>query len=342
MSTVEQNAWVLRALGLDLGPVESRQEGGATGGKPNAAVRAFRAIKNKISPPPPKPVPRTELGTDQETRGNKLLQSMSTDDQKKVNTLLEKATPKQQKYLKKALATKHTADELQSFFDEIDGKDDTWMQNNLHVVGDSKGKGIMQQWQCSCGPTTVQAIRGELDPIYALKLHKDNPNLIKADDKDATKLNPNMAQEQKDMLEFGKGVATPRNKEGKGLDLNKDALGRKSVKEYLGMEFETLDIQKSGFDTALNDMDVALAGGLPVPVRVGRTDEDSGHFVLVTGGDPGNPRRYSIHDPWTGKTIIVDENKIKAKKLDVAGWPELTHIYKPTVIMPPDPQTTKI
>ena len=75
---------------------------------------------------------------------------------------------------------------------------------------------------------------------------------------------------------------------------------------------------------------------LPVPARVGRKGEDSGHFVLITGGDKGHPRRYSIHDPWEGKTITVDEDKIKTKKLNVAGWPELTDIYKPAVLKPSD------
>ena len=40
-------------------------------------------------------------------------------------------------------------------------------------MGLAKGKGIKQQWHDSCAPTTMQAMMGELDPIYALKLHEE-------------------------------------------------------------------------------------------------------------------------------------------------------------------------
>ena len=333
MSTAEQDTWVAKTLRIDV----AAQRGAppeATGGGPGKFIS--RLFKKKPTPPPPKPVPRAEIGGPQSARADKLLSAMSDEDQRKVNILLEKASDSQKKYLKKAIAMQHTAVELEAFFDEIDGKDAAWMEDNLHVVGDSEGKGIKQQWQCSCGPTTLQALRGELDPIYALQLHKDNPDLAKADDKKPTRLNPNMAQDQKDMLEFGSGVATARNKDGKGLALS-SLLGRTSVKGYLGMSFESIDVEKAGYDPVLSDLDAALADGMPVPVRVGRKGEGSGHFALITGGEAGQPRRYSIHDPWEGKTVIVDEDQIKAKKLDVAGWPELTDIYKPSVMMPPDP-----
>ena len=36
--------------------------------------------------------------------------------------------------------------------------------------GAKVGPGIRQQWEMSCGPTTVQLLHGQTDPIYALKL----------------------------------------------------------------------------------------------------------------------------------------------------------------------------
>jgi hypothetical protein len=160
-----------------------------------------------------------ELGKAQTDRADKLLGAMSKEDQAKVGELLEKAKPEEMKYLQKALASSHSAAELDAFYKAIAGKDKAWMDANLHVVGDSKGQGIKQQWECSCGPTTIQAMKGELDPIYALKLRTENPHLTEAKDDDATALNPNMAAEQKSILVGHGGIATNRDTTGQGMSV---------------------------------------------------------------------------------------------------------------------------
>lgn len=77
--------------------------------------------------------------------------------------------------------------------------------DNLYGPGDTRGDndGLFQRWGDSCGPTTSQIVRGEADPIYALRLHRgegiNNP--------DPTSVS---AEEQRDTLEDNGGVAVSR------------------------------------------------------------------------------------------------------------------------------------
>ena len=340
MVTEAQVLWVQKTLGVTR-PAEpadgTTPAGGGAGDASGGGV--FDDIKNFVvelftgekAVKPADPVPRVELGKAQTDRSDKLLAAMSKDDQAKVGELLEKAKPEEKKYLQKALASNHSAAELDTFYKQIAGKDKAWMDVNLHVVGDSQGKGIKQQWECSCGPTTIQAMRGELDPVYALKLRTDNPHLTEAKDDDATALNPNMAADQKAILVGHGGIATNRDTDGKGISLGGALNEQKGV---TGLKFDTEDVPDDKFDARLAELDSALSGGLPVPIRVSSPGATGGHFVLVVGGELGPPRVYSIHDPWDGKIIKASEADIKAKKLNIAGWTQITHIYKPSADVP--------
>jgi len=77
--------------------------------------------------------------------------------------------------------------------DAINGPADTRGDND----------GLYQRWGDSCGPTTAQIVRGEADPIYALRLHRgegvNNP--------DPTSVG---AEEQRDTLEDNGGVGVSR------------------------------------------------------------------------------------------------------------------------------------
>jgi hypothetical protein len=340
MVTEAQVLWVQKTLGVTGLAQPANGATTAGGGADDASGGGmFDDIKNFVielftgekAVKPADPVPRVELGQAQTDRSDKLLAAMSKDDQAKVGELLEKAKPDEKKYLQKALASSHSAAELDAFYKQIEGKDKAWMDVNLHVVGDSQGNGIKQQWECSCGPTTIQAMKGELDPIYALKLRTDNPHLTEAKDDDAMALNPNMAADQKSSLVGHGGVATNRDTDGAGISLGGALNEQKGV---TGLKFDTETVPDDKFDARLAELDSALSGGLPVPIRVSSPGASGGHFVLVVGGEQGPPRVYSIHDPWDGKIIKASETDIKAKKLNIAGWTQITHIYKPSADVP--------
>ncbi len=267
------------------------------------------------------------LGSAQSERADAALKKMPAADQEKVKALLDGAKSEAEKqYLLKGVASGHSVAELQEFAKKIDGKDPTWLQDNLSLTGSSTGTGVKQQWHMSCNATTVEAVKGQMDPLYALKMHEENPDLDKADDSDATKLNPKMAEDQKKMLESQGGVATPRQGGGTGIPLD-DLLNEQSGD--IGLKF---DIQSTDGDeamtTGLNDAQKELEKGTPVPVRV--ADDNGGHFVLMTGVDPGPPRRYSFHDPWEGKSLVFTDEQLKSGNFNIAGYNKMSHIYKPS------------
>jgi hypothetical protein len=293
------------------------------------------ASPSSTAPKPPltpaAPVPRADLGAAQQDRADKALLGLSADDQVKVKKLLSEAKGDEKKYITKALSSKHSAAELEAFAKKIAGKDEKWLNDNLHLVGETGGVGIKQQWHDSCAPTTLQAMHGEIDPIYALKLHEESSKLTSADDDDATKLNPKLAAEQKALLEGAGGVAKPRapGKSAGGQGVSLGGLFN-SQTPTTGVKFEVEPITGDAeMDKALNDAETALKGGLPVPVRVGSGSD--GHAVLMTGVDPGPPRRYSFHDPWDGKTLVFTDAQIKSNNIDIAGWTKMTHLYKPSL-----------
>ena len=114
------------------------------------------------------------IGTAQQKRSDGMLAKLSPEDQKKYNDMLGKAkTDKEKQYLAKGLASGHSVAELEGFQAKIAGKDEKWMQDNLSLTGNSDGKGVKQQWHMSCNATAVQAVKGEMDPLYALKVHEE-------------------------------------------------------------------------------------------------------------------------------------------------------------------------
>jgi hypothetical protein len=81
--------------------------------------------------------------------------------------------------------------------------------NDLMNPTDTKvdNDGLYQRFTMSCGPTTAQIVKGEIDPIYALKAHQ--PDQL-GDNLDQKNPESDMAREQKEVLEKHGGVAVSR------------------------------------------------------------------------------------------------------------------------------------
>lgn len=291
----------------------------------HAVEGAAKAAHDAVFPPKPPPVKPGEVGPDQKKRADKQLAALPPEDKAKVEKIIADAPPSQKGYLEKALASRHSASEIETFHKQIAGKDEKWMRENLHLVGDSEGRGIKQQWHDSCVPTTMQAMKAELDPIYALKIRTENPDFKNVDEADGAKLNPKMAAEQKQDLENNGGVAVSRDDEGgQGVNMT-TALNSHSAET--GLTFDTESVTDKTVNDALSDIDATLNKGLPVPIRVGGAS--GGHAVLVVSMEAGPPRLYSIHDPWDGKIVKVTEDEIRKKTFNIAGWNQMTHVFKP-------------
>jgi hypothetical protein len=144
---------------------------------------------------------RPEINPTQLAKADTLLKGFDEKDRVALQDLIDKApTPKHQQNLKKAIAAGHSPTEVATFCKRIQGQSEEWLQDHLHITASSTGTGVQQQWVMSCQATTAQAVKAELDPIYALSLHDAVPNLNEL----AEDTNTVVAVEQKQMLESAK------------------------------------------------------------------------------------------------------------------------------------------
>src|SRR5205823_1711552 len=153
------------------------------------------------------------------------------------------------------------------------------------------------------------------------------------DDYDATKVNPKLAADQKALLTSG-------YKGGSGGD----AVARKSGQQAGGRWADdllnnisdstgtTYSTQKLEGGTTVNDaiksIDSGMSKGQPVPIVIGDgAGSKYAHYVLVTGMDKGPPKRYTIHDPGSGKTEIRTEDQITKGNINLGGgWNKLSAV----------------
>lgn len=278
----------------------------------------------------------TTMGREQSSRADALEQKLSPQDAEKYHALLDAAnSPEEKQFITKGLAANHSVAELAAFAQKIAGKDAKWLQDNLSLTGDSSGSGIKQQWHDSCGPTTYEAVLGEMDPLYALKKHEDNAKLTTADDSDGMKANPDMAAEQKKILVDAHGVATNRNTQGVGMWMG-DKLN--SVSATTGLKYETKVMANAlEFEEGMKVLNAATAAHRPVPIVIGNFVGDTHHYVLVTASDPGPPRYYKIHDPWAGKTVTRSEEQFRKGQLGIDGMNMMAAYHKPVPVQPAGP-----
>ena len=281
---------------------------------------------------------RKIIGSAQRARAEKKLEGLSEADRERYNKIATDAkSPEELDYITKALASGHSVDDIEAFAKKIKGKDKDWLQNNLSLTGNTSGKGIKQQWGHSCNATTVQAVKGQLDPIYALKLREENKDVTDADDSDGDKMNPKMAKAQKDMLESeysGDFTGKHTGEAVKRDDVHTDGSGRfaddllNDMSDSTGVEYKTQQIDKTyDFDKAAADVESGVSKGHPVPLIVGGARTDTGatgkyttsHYVMVTGSDPGPPPTWTIHDPWDGVTVTHSVEDIKKGNVNLGG-----------------------
>jgi hypothetical protein len=292
-----------------------------------AKIDAYNALAAKQVEP-------AILGSAQNDRADAVLKKMSATDQEEVKKLTDgaKSEPEKQ-FLLKGVAAGHSVKELQDFAKKIQGKDAKWMQDNLSLTGSSTGTGVKQQWHDSCNATTVEAVKGQMDPLYALKMHEENASLDQADNADGKKLNPKLAAEQKALLESdykgqGGGVAANRSSSGTGRWAD-DLLN--NVSDSTGTSYTTQKMGGSNtVTTAMKSIDDGVSKGQPVPIVIGNSPSNYQHYVLVTGMEQGPPKRYTIHDPWSGTTVVRTDAQITSGAINIANCNQISAIEAPS------------
>lgn len=342
MPTPGQDAWVLRILEID-------PRGAAPGDGPDPpqpqqtqplTTPPAQTQPTPVRPPPQHPI----LGAAQAARAERRMAALSATDQQKYKALLDKKPEKEQQFITKALAAGHSISDLETFAGKIAGKDSQWMQDNLSLTGNSKGQGVQQQWSHSCNATTVEAVHGEIDPIYALKIHEENPNFDEVDVTNAAAKNPNLAAEQRAMLTSTYHGSAARDHAGLAANRDSGRSGRgrwasdllNQMSDVTGVTYDTKKVGRDATtEDAIKTLDDNTATGMPVPIVIGNGQGKYTHYVLVTASDVGPPKQYSIHDPWSGKTVIRSEKQIKDGTLNIAGSNQITAFEKPAPVPPP-------
>jgi tetratricopeptide (TPR) repeat protein len=283
------------------------------------------------------------LGITQANRARTRLAALEPADRSVFISLTRQAASDTERlYLYKALASAHSIREIETFANRIRGQNAQWLNDNLRLTGSSSGTGVQQQWSHSCNATMVQAVQGEMDPIYSLRIHDENPNFATVDNTNGMAQNPNLATEQRNMLTSTyngglagaaghSGIAVGRGVGGGRGRWADDLLNQRSG--ATGMNFTT---RRVGVDITLMNliatMNNALRRGMPVPIVIGNGLFQFTHYVLVTSITPATaatPITYTIHDPGSGQTVTRTISQLMNGTLALSGSNRITAIEMP-------------
>ncbi|MBX3469419.1 MAG: hypothetical protein KF878_21300, partial [Planctomycetes bacterium] len=272
------------------------------------------------------------MGAHQRDRVLPAYDALSPEDQRAFDALLARhaGEPAVRDQLLRALTAGSSVDEIAWLAGELAGKDPAWIAANTRLTAADAGPGVMQQFQDSCAATTVQALRGEYDPVYALRTRQGNADVTDAPaDGNAT-----FAHEQRAILETHGGVAVPRGERGGG-GLGDgpwlDALH--GMNRHTGLRFE----QVGGFDDpidperAISLLEEHLGQGRVVPLGISDPIASGGHAIMATSvrRDAKGQPEFLIFDPWDGRSEWVAAERIRSQQLNIAGWNLLDTVMVP-------------
>ncbi len=289
------------------------------------------------------------MGEAQALRAVTELEALSAPDAAHFKALADAAaSPLERAFLFKALGAGYTVDEIEPFEAAIHGWDGAKLLSTLNladpITDDGNQTGVKQQHHSSCVATTGQALRGEVDPIYALQVRTENSDIHVADEADAFKLNPKLAEEQKVVLEAAGGLATSRGS-GWGQGVNWDRLYEvyDARAAQTGFVYATVELDHRPdltVDTALDAIASQLNKGIPTPLLVGVQWATKCHAMIaleVQGTGPD--QRFLIHDPWVGDTMWVKRSEFVAGQAPMGEFQVLGgyHLASPAPAKPVQP-----
>jgi hypothetical protein len=269
------------------------------------------------------------LGQDGAMKTAKALMTMSRNDYKKINNLLNKAgrgddgeiVRQSNSQMEKALILKAAGaraddfgkvkerlktitgkestpmSQVSKFAEEIRGMDKSKLARQTTAIDPYAGnKALQQRWSHSCGPATMQGVKAEADPVYAMHLHREFIH--------STSHASDIGQEQKKWLEEGGGNAVKRGtKGGVGIDGFSDLLDEK-VGKFTGVDYTRHDIGASEEmrGAALDIVAEKLKKGQDVPIRA-KWPGDGAHLMFLSDvRGSGSEQKFLITDPLTGTT----------------------------------------
>lgn len=268
-----------------------------------------------------------ELGSYMSDQARAAFEALSPEEQAEFAGLLRNhEDPAEQAYLLRALAAGNELDDLEWFSGQIQGRGAEWLDHNARLAG---GQPLTQQWHDSCAPTASQVLRGELDPIYALRMRQaGDPYAV--DPANPSAHNPTTAAEQRTLLLREGGVAVSRDASGgagvsvAGYENLVDTAG-----ERVGLDFSPVETEGLADGRAGEILDANLRRGIPTPMAI--FAPGSGHAVLAVDRREGADGRvdYQIYDPWHGTLTWVSRDDVNGDTIDVGtNQPRVGYVYE--------------
>jgi hypothetical protein len=221
----------------------------------------------------------------QATRAELRVYALTDPEYSAFRSLLNQAASDMEwAFLLKAAAAQRSITDITAFAERIRGMSDRWLMRNLMVVdlvndlmpgeANPEERGIMQQYGNSCGPTSVQLIHAQADPIYALELRSAGP-IDQAPDNAVsnpeTIANQQLANEQAGILNahVATGGRAPTNRTnptgGAWVESDMNALAAAT-----GVTYETKIIGTDiSMEAAISALQGGVATGVQVPIIVG-------------------------------------------------------------------------
>ncbi len=296
--------------------------------------------------------PEVMVGAHTQARVEPALQAMSNEDYasfRKIESSVK--DPVAQGFLLKAVAAGSSINDVAWLAGEMAGKGHNWLVDNL-TLGDPRGAGggIKQQWIMSCNASMTITMRGNMDPVFALKLRLNNESIGEVNRKNPNDLNMNQADLEKKMLESKyqgehpnspkdwQGRATPHDGPDKGAGRFADDLLNEQT-AATGIVFKPEPRPSGARVVEILDQALAHDSGLQVPLVIGNDKAQQAHYVLAQGRkvSASGEVEYNIHDTGSGKTIWVKASDIVAGTIP-GGYNRVGTVEVPTTAPPKKPQ----
>jgi hypothetical protein len=269
-------------------------------------------------------VPPETMGAHQRGRVAPAYAALSPSDRAAFDALLEEYAdqPAVRDQLLRALAASSSIEDVRWLAGQLDGRDAAWIAENTRLTGPQGGSSLAQQWQDSCAPTTAQALRGEYDPVYALRTRQENLDVTTVP-KGAG--NEALAREQRTLLESNGGRAVPVGDGGGGGLADADWI---RVLDAAAPQSGLTFTQEGSFDAPLPAdrtialLDEHLSEGRVVPLGISNPGGGGGHAVLATAvrRDAAGEPEFLVFDPAEGVSAWLTTAAIREQRVNIAGW----------------------
>jgi hypothetical protein len=287
-------------------------------------ARASRAQRDAVSRALATTAPQA-MGAHQRSRALRAYDALSEDARRRFDHLLSQHAyePAVRDQLLKALAASSPIEDIEWLAQKLAGQDPAWIAKNTRLTSGSgqEGPALRQQFSDSCVPATAQVLRGEYDPVYALRTRLGNRDVTAARDDAPHALNPALARDQKDQLERANGRAAARNQGafGRGITPERAAALLSEQAGVTGLTYKPDAPWPTPVDPerAISLLKTHLRAGRMVPLAITNAEHQAGHVVMATAmREDAGGTSFLVFEPYHGRSVWVSAEKIRNRRID--------------------------